>query len=164
MRYTSLLSRTAAGFGIGTLAVLLLSAPASAVEADGEPATERQGPVLESRLDDPDVRQALNQTVVLPGPVDERIDDPGVRQALNQIPALAGQRIDDPGVRQALNQIDSPVPTAPAELSEPLTVLIDDDAVEYVQVAIGALAGGLLVGAGAVALGIRQRHHAVQGA
>lgn len=144
MRYTSLLNKSAAGFGIGTIAVLSLSAPASALDSDDNPATGGGGSVQESRIDDPAVRQELNQTDVLPGPV--------------------VMRIDDPGVRQELNQIDSPVPAAPAEVTEPLTVFIDDNAIEFVQVAIGGLAGGLLVGAGAVALGFRHRHHAVQGA
>lgn len=123
MRHTSLLGRSAASFGIGAIAVLSLSAPASASDYLGKPATEPLEFVLGNQLDDPDVRQELNQ-------------------------------IDSP----------APAPAARPEVTEPLTVVVDDNAIELVQVAIGGLAGGLVVAAGATVLGIRHRRHGLQGA
>ncbi len=53
----------------------------------------------------------------------------------------------------------SPPSTAPRSLPSPTTVVIDDDAVEYLQIALGALAGMAAVGAVVAAGSVRRHAH-----
>jgi hypothetical protein len=64
---------------------------------------------------------------------------------------------------QLRNDIDTPlIPAAdtPAPADSASIVLVDDDALEYAQITVAALAGAALTAAGFGAIAARRRHHA----
>jgi hypothetical protein len=65
-------------------------------------------------------------------------------------------------VGQLRNDIDTPLIPAdtPVPADSPNIVLVDDDALEYAQVTVAALAGAALTAAGFGAIAARRRHHA----
>ena len=92
--------------------------------------------------------------------------DPGPGPGVSGFDDSAPTSITDPRVREELNRIDAPPVggSAPAQAPAPRPdmVFFDDNAVELVQVAIGA-AAGIAIGAAGVGLA-RHRRHGMQAA
>lgn len=136
MSQSSRITRVASAIGVGGIAVLALFVPTGAY---GEPPNAPPGV---------DLGAAMNGNVNVPS-----VD---VGAAKNGIDT----EVFD--VRGLLKDIEQPLPAyvEPIPYSPPTQVLVDDNSIELLQLALGAAAGTAIGAAGLVAFTARNRRHA----
>ena len=174
MYHTSRGARVLSTLGAGTLGLLVLAGPTPAVGDDTDAANLRYGNVVVQNSDPQgypdDWRPQLNQTDADPqGSADDRrwphnqtdanpqgsADDR--RWPLNQTGANPQGSADDR--RRQLNLIDTPPTTTEPGHGADRGPVADQGSLEYLQIALGGLAGATVAAAAAGALGLRRRHH-----
>jgi hypothetical protein len=160
MSHTSRGTRLVAILGAGTLGLFVLAGPAPAVGDDTDAMNLRHAYVVVQNSDPQgypdDWRPQLTKTDADPqGSADDR------RWQLTETDAGPLGSADDR--RWQLNQIDTPPTTTEPGHGADLGPVADEASLEYLQIALGGLAGAIVAAAAAGALGLRRRHHLAPG-
>jgi hypothetical protein len=156
MYHASRATRVLSTLGAGTLGLLVLAGPTPAVGDDTHAVNLRYANVV-AQTSDPqrypdDWRPQLKETDAGPqGSADDR------RWQLNQTDAGPQGSADDR--RWQLNQIDTPPTTTEPGHGADRGPVANEGSLEYLQIALGGLAGAIVAAAAAGALGLRRRHH-----